>query len=55
MKFQLRSRMRVVEGPIPKPITLSRAAGLLTSGVTETVERFIHEQLLRKRQRTLRD
>jgi hypothetical protein len=54
MTFDFRSQMRAHAAPTQKPAHGFRALSLHASDIAEAAERFIREQLTRKRERTLR-
>jgi hypothetical protein len=54
MKFEFRSHVQVCAGPTQKPSLGIRGARVHAASIADAAQRFIHEQLLRKRARTLR-
>jgi hypothetical protein len=54
MKFVFRSHVQVSAGPVQRPVLGFRGSSLHAAAVAEAAERFIREQLSRKRERTLR-
>jgi hypothetical protein len=51
MKFGFRSYVQVAAGPVQKRCAGFRALTLHASAVAEAAERFLREELMRKRQR----
>lgn len=54
MKFVFRTQVQVCATPVHKPAHGFRAASMHASEIAEAAERFMREQLSRKRERTLR-
>jgi hypothetical protein len=52
MKFEFRSQMQLNAGPVHKPAIGFRAVAMHATAIAEAAERFMREQLLRKRART---
>ncbi len=54
MRFEFRSQMQAYAHPVPRPAVGFRALSFHAAEIAEAAERFIREQLQRKRERTLR-
>jgi len=53
MKFLFRANMQLCAGPTQKPAAGFRATSLHASSIAEAAERFMRDQLSRKRDKTL--